>query len=163
MKYAGYMPNDFVNGHGVCVSLWVSGCPHHCPECHNQEMWDYNYGEEIPTDIQGQLIKAIVDNGIQRNFSILGGEPLCPENINFVADIIKAVRIAYPTITIFLWSGYTYSEILKMAENGGVIEDILHDIDVLIEGRYIKSLRDVSLPLRGSSNQRVIYLHDVDK
>lgn len=163
MKYAGYMPNDFVNGHGVCVSLWVSGCPHHCPECHNQEMWDYNYGEEIPTDIRGQLIKAIVDNGIQRNFSILGGEPLCPENINFVADIIKAVRIAYPTITIFLWSGYTYSEILKMAENGGVIEDILHDIDVLIEGRYIKSLRDVSLPLRGSSNQRVIYLHDVDK
>lgn len=164
MKYAGYMPNDFVNGNGVCVSLWASGCPHRCPGCHNQDLWDYNYGEEIPTDLKGQIVKAISANGINRNFSILGGEPLCPENIEWIADVIKAVRVAYPNIKIFLWTGYEYKEIMSMSYNGNnYIDDILHNIDVLIEGRYIESLRDISLPLRGSSNQKVIYLHEVDK
>ena len=92
MKYAGYMPNDFVNGEGVCVSLWTAGCPHRCPGCFNSEIWDYDNGKTVPNDIKGQIVKAISANGIQRNFSVLGGEPLSPQNREFVNDIIKIVK-----------------------------------------------------------------------
>ena len=111
MKYFGYMPNDFINGEGICVSLWTAGCPHKCPGCHNPEMWDKEAGRELPPNIRGKIIKAISENGIQRNFSVLGGEPLVDYNLAFVLDIIKAVRTAYPNIKIFLWTGYTIEEI----------------------------------------------------
>lgn len=153
MKYAGYMPNDFINGEGVSVSLWTVGCPHRCEGCHNADLWDYEAGMDVPSDIRGQIIKAISDNDIQRNFSILGGEPLCAENKDFVNGVIKAVRAAYPNIKIYLWTGYTMDEL--KGKNNEVINNILSNIDVLIDGRFILSERDIALPLRGSKNQRV--------
>lgn len=72
-KYAGLITNDFTNGSGTCVSFWTQGCPHHCPECHNPETWDFNGGQDLPNDIRGQIIKAICANGVTRNFSVLGG------------------------------------------------------------------------------------------
>ena len=72
-RYAGLIKNDFANGTGTCVSFWTQGCPHHCPECQNPETWDFNGGKELPTDIKGQIIKAICANNIIRNFSVLGG------------------------------------------------------------------------------------------
>lgn len=154
MKYYGYMPNDFINGENISVSLWTAGCPHRCKGCHNSEMWDYENGYEVPIDIKGQLIKAISANGLVRNFSILGGEPLSEKNRDFILTIVQAIRTAYPSIKIFLWTGYTIEELKNMEDKK--INSILENIDVLIDGKYDESLRDVTLELRGSSNQRIL-------
>ena len=154
MKYASLKYNDIVDGEGICVSLWTQGCPFHCEGCHNPETWDENGGIEVPTDIKGKIIKAISANNIKRNFSILGGEPLAPWNLQFVEEIITAVRATYPHIKIFLWTGYTL-EALK-EKNDNHINSILDKIDVLIDGPFILSQRDITLPLRGSSNQRIL-------
>ena len=148
--------NDIANGFGITMSLWTQGCPHHCLECHNPETWDFEGGHEVPTDIKGRIIKAISANGIQRNFSILGGEPLCKQNENLVNEIVTAVRTAYPNIKIFIWSGYTYQDLLSM--NSPVINSILEKCDVLIDGRFELENRDITLKLRGSSNQNIIDL-----
>lgn len=154
-RYAGLMTNDFSNGQGVCVSFWVQGCPHKCKGCHNPETWDFYGGKEIPIDIKGQIIKAICANGITRNFSVLGGEPLCSENLELTEEIIADIRIAFPSIKIFLWTGYTIEELKN--QNNNYIKNILNNIDVLIDGKYIQEKRDITLNLRGSTNQRILY------
>lgn len=159
MKYAGLMENDFSDGCGVCVSLWTQGCPHHCPGCHNPETWDFDGGYDVPDDIRGKIIKAISANNITRNFSILGGEPLCEQNLDFVLNIITAVRTAYPHIKIYIWSGYTFAELIERKDNR--IIDILKQANFLIDGKYIEDLRDTTLPLRGSSNQNIITLDEI--
>ena len=156
MKFAGLMENDFSDGEGVCVSLWTQGCPHHCPGCHNPETWDFNGGYDVPDDIRGEIVKAISANGIIRNFSILGGEPLCEQNLDFVLNIVSTVRVAYPHIKIFIWSGYTYKELLDNKDER--IKQILNQCDFLIDGKYMEELRDITLPYRGSSNQNIIEL-----
>ena len=146
MKYAGLMENDFSDGQGICVSLWTQGCPHHCPGCHNPETWDFDGGYEVPDDIRGEIVKAISANGITRNFSILGGEPLCQQNLDFVLNIVTSIRIAYPNIKIYIWTGYTFDELLQ--SNDERIIKILKQINFLIDGKYEESLRDITLPLR---------------
>ena len=148
MKYAGLIKNDIVNGEGVCVSFWTQGCPFKCKGCHNPQTWDFDGGKDLPNDIKGQIVKAISDNNITRNFSILGGEPLCPQNISLVRDILLAVKTAYPHIKVFLWTGYELEDIND--------ETILEKVDVLITGPYIEEQRDITLPLRGSYNQKIL-------
>lgn len=160
MKYAGLMENDIVDGEGVCVSLWTQGCPHHCPGCHNPETWDFEGGYEVPDDIRGEIVKAISANGITRNFSILGGEPLCEENLDFVLNIITSVRTAYPNIKIYIWTGYTFEELISKEDSR--IFKILKQANYLIDGPYIDELRDITLPLRGSSNQNIIKLDELE-
>lgn len=157
MKYAGLMENDIVDGEGICVSLWTQGCPFHCSGCHNPETWDFDGGYEVPDDIRGEIVKAISANGITRNFSILGGEPLCEQNLDFVLNILTSVRIAYPHIKIYIWSGYTLEELIEKKDDR--IIEILKRCNYLIDGRYEESLRDTTLPLRGSSNQNIIELN----
>ena len=159
MKYAGFMENDIVDGEGVCVSLWVQGCPFHCSGCHNPETWDFDGGYEVPDDIRGKIVKAISANGIIRNFSVLGGEPLCEQNLDFVLNIITSVRIAYPHIKIYVWTGYTFDELIERKDDR--ILKILKQINYLIDGRYDENLRDITLPLRGSSNQNIIELDKI--
>lgn len=154
-RYAGLNTNDFANGKGTCVSFFVQGCPHHCHGCFNPETWDFNGGKELPVDIRGQIIKAICANGITRNFSVLGGEPLCPQNRDGVNNIITGIRAAFPHIKIFVWTGYTLEEL--QAENNDSINNILNNIDVLIDGRYKEEEKDLTLELRGSRNQRILY------
>lgn len=158
-RYAGLNTNDFINGQGTCVSFFVQGCPHHCPECFNPETWDFDGGQPLPTDIRGQIIRAICANGITRNFSVLGGEPLCKENIDEVDSIITAVRTAYPHIKIFVWTGYTLEELQKISDKK--ISNILSQIDYLIDGPFIKDEKDLTLKLRGSRNQRILQ-HGLD-
>ena len=158
-RYAGLITNDFANGVGTCVSFWTQGCPHHCPGCQNPETWDFNGGKEVPTDMRGQIIKAICANDIIRNFSVLGGEPLCEENLDEVDKIITSVRMAFPQIKIFVWTGYVLDELVK--KNDERINHILSQIDVLIDGPFIEAERDITLELRGSKNQRILY-HGVD-
>lgn len=158
MRYAGLKKNDVVDcDSGICVSLWTQGCPHHCYGCHNPNTWSFDGGYEVPTDIRGQIIKAINDNGIKRDFSVLGGEPLCSENVEFVDDIVSGVRTAYPDIKIYLWSGYTIEELQEKRNKDTHLDNILKNIDILIEGRYKDELRDITLKLRGSPNQRILY------
>lgn len=155
-RYAGFMPNDFINGEDVCVSLWTQGCPHRCPGCHNPKTWDFEGGYPIPPNLAERIIKAISANGITRNFSILGGEPLCDENKDFVFQILSSVREVYPNIEVFLWTGYTWEELCEKKDS--TINKILEMTTTLIEGRYEADKRDITLPLRGSSNQRVMRL-----
>lgn len=156
MKYAGLKLNDCVDGEGITVSFWTQGCPHRCSGCHNPETWDFEGGLELPSDIRSQIIKAISANGIQRDFAVLGGEPLCMQNRELVNEIIGSVRAAYPHIKIYLWTGYTYEELLKL--NNSVINSILDKIDILIDGPFILEKRNLNLKLCGSENQRVINL-----
>lgn len=148
MKYAGLIKNDIVNGEGVCVSFWTQGCPFKCKGCHNPQTWDFDGGKDLPNDIKGQIVKAISDNNITRNFSILGGEPLCEQNIELVKEILLAVKTAYPHIKVFLWTGYELEDIKDTL--------ILEKVDVLITGPYIEEQRDITLPLRGSYNQKIL-------
>ena len=154
-RYAGLITNDFANGTGTCVSFWTQGCPHHCPGCQNPETWNFQGGKEVPTNIRDQIIKAICANGITRNFSVLGGEPLCDKNLNEVDKIITSVRTAYPQIKIFVWTGYILEELKK--KKNDKINHILSQIDVLIDGPFIQAERDITLELRGSRNQRILY------
>lgn len=150
MRYAGLIENDIVDSDdGICVSLWMQGCPHHCKGCHNPETWDFNGGIEIDREkLVENVINSLTQNGVKRNFSILGGEPLAEENLEDTLYIINRIRNKFPKIKIYLWTGYTI-ENLKIKD--------LKKIDVIIDGLYDEKLRDVSLPLRGSSNQRILY------
>ena len=152
-RYNAIIPNDVVNGKGVCVSFFTQGCPHRCPGCFNEETWDFEGGQEYNSSVKWEIIKLISANDIQRNFSVLGGEPLAEQNIEMTAEIVDAVRHAYPNITITLWTGYTYEELVK--NNSKSLSKILSEINVLIDGPFIESLKDLNLKLRGSSNQRI--------
>ena len=152
-RYSAIIPNDVVNGHGVCVSFFVQGCPHHCPGCFNEETWDFHGGIPYTPEVKWNIIKAITANNINRNFSVLGGEPLAPQNINMTWEVIDAVRHAYPNIEITLWTGYTYEELMVQPNEN--LLNILNTINILVDGPFIEKEKDLSLQLRGSRNQRI--------
>ena len=153
MKFAEINKNDFINGEGVCVSLWMQGCPHHCKGCHNKNQWNFDGGQEInKKELINTILSSINANNIQRNFSLLGGEPLAQKNIIDALDILKEVKKAFPTIKTYVWTGYTLEELLVLYE-----KNIFENIDVLIDGKFILEERDITLKLRGSRNQRILY------
>lgn len=157
MKYSAINKNDIVNGKGICVSFWVQGCPLRCEGCQNSSIWDFEGGKEFTSQTLQEILDAISANGITRNFSILGGEPLCEENLFLTTMIIEEVRRHYPDIKIFLWTGY-YWEDLNL--NDPHIKFIMNNIDILIDGPYEADKRDITLKLRGSSNQRILNMKD---
>lgn len=158
MRFAGLIENDLCAAPGISVTVFLQGCPHHCYKCHNPETWDFSGGKEFGLKEFEQLKKAISANGINRSLSIMGGEPLCNENLFTTEFIIKNIRIAYPNLPIYIWTGYTYEELTDLHDN--CIDLILSQADYLIDGRYIDKLRDTTLPMRGSSNQRIINLKE---
>lgn len=153
MRVAGLTKNDTTNGEGICVSLWVQGCPHHCKGCHNPESWDFNGGEQVNNwRLITQIAEAITANGIQRNFSILGGEPFAPQNIDDTYQILWHIKEKFPSIKTFVWTGYTLEQLQDLYE-----DTLLENVDVLIDGPFIKAERDITLKFRGSKNQRILY------
>lgn len=154
MRYSGLIRNDLAAAPGVSVTFFTQGCPHRCKGCHNPETWDFNGGKEFTIDVLNDIYKSIGANGIERNFCIMGGEPLCEENLLLTCMVIQNVRLRYPNIKIYLWTGYYYDQLLKM--NDPKIKLILDMIDVLIDGPYIEARRDITLKMRGSSNQSII-------
>lgn len=154
IRIAGINQNDFINGQGVSVSLFLQGCPFHCKGCHNPETWDSNGGKEYDEfELIDKIIYIIDKNGIQRNLSILGGEPLdTKEKREFIKLLIDSIKKEYPNIIICIWTGYQYNNI-KDDKN---LQYIFNNIDYLIEGPYIESERDVTLKWRGSRNQNII-------
>jgi len=155
MRYAAIKENDIVDGVGISVSFWCQGCPFHCPGCHNEHTWDFDGGiEEDKYVLIDRVVELIGKNGVERNLSILGGEPLCDPNKYFVADLIRKVREEYPEITIYLWTGYVIEKLQSM--NDGVINYILSEVDILVDGPFLIEERDITLELRGSPNQRIL-------
>ena len=154
MRYAGIIKNDFSAAPGISVTFFTQGCPHKCEGCHNPETWDFEGGEEVTHDTILEIIKAITANGLHRNLCIMGGEPLCPENQFLTNLIINSVKEKLPDTKIYLWTGYCL-ENLDMSNNR--VKSILEQVDCLIDGPYDKTKRDVSLFMRGSSNQRILY------
>jgi len=153
MKYANIKKHDIANGPGVRVSLFVSGCNHHCKGCFNSIAWDFNYGNEFTNETIDEIIKSLDKNYIE-GLSLLGGEPLEEVNQPSVLQLIKKVKETLPNKTIWLYSGFTYEEIIDMKTLE--IKDILNNIDVLVDGKFEIDLYDPALFFRGSSNQRII-------
>ena len=153
MRYSYLDGNDFVNGEGTSVSLWLQGCPHHCKGCHNPETWDLFGGTFIQyEELADKISDALNANGVHRNFSLLGGEPLAPMNIYYTNLIGYYVQLNHKDSKIYLWTGYTMEELNKMDKS---YRACLDWADVIIDGRYHESERDVALKLRGSKNQRI--------
>ena len=157
MRYSGIIHNDITAAPGLCVSFFTQGCPHHCHNCHNPQTWDFEGGKEFRPELLDEIVEALTANGIERSLCIMGGEPLCSENEFLTLLVIKTVKEKLPNTPIYIWTGYFYEELLK---KGGHMDQILEMADYLIDGPYIEDLRDITLEMRGSSNQRIIKLHD---
>jgi anaerobic ribonucleoside-triphosphate reductase activating protein len=155
MQYAELKLNDVANAPGVAVSFYTQGCPHCCPGCFNPGTWDFDGGKEFTTETLNTIIKGLTANGIKRSLCILGGEPLCEDNAFLTDLIITTVRKELPDTKIYVWTGYLYEEVQKNPNSH--IKNILNNIDCLIDGPFIEAEKDLSLTMRGSRNQRVIY------
>ena len=156
MKYSGIIFNDISAAPGLCVTLFTQGCPHRCPGCHNPETWSFDGGKEFTLDTMEEIINGLKAQGIQRNFCVMGGEPLCEENALLTYTSIQRVKMDLPETKIYVWTGYTLEELKQ--SNNLYIQECLKIIDVLIDGPYIESERDITLSMRGSRNQRIIDL-----
>lgn len=156
MKYSGLILNDIAAAPGLCVTFFTQGCPHRCPGCHNPETWSFDGGKEFTSDTLNQILQGLKAQNITRNLCIMGGEPLCNENLFLTYLIIKEVKEKLPEVKIYIWSGYTYEELLE--NDHPQMKTILRLADILIDGPFIKEKRDITLNMRGSSNQRIIDL-----
>ncbi len=158
MKYAGMIKNDIAAGQGINVTFFTQGCPIHCPGCHNPQTWDFNGGKEFTNDTLKEIITSLSANGIKRNLSIMGGEPLCQENLFLTTLLIDTIKNKYPDIKIYVWTGYLYEDLLK--RNESKTNWILNNIDFLIDGPFVQEQRDITLAMRGSKNQRILNLKE---
>ena len=148
MNYAAIKKTDIANGDGVRVSIWVSGCPIHCEGCFNKDLWDFTYGKPFTDDTIQEILTALEPSYIS-GLSILGGEPLCEQNYIEVTNLINKVRKKFGTKkTIWVYSGYTYSDLYSMKCD--------LDIDVLVDGKFVMKEKDLNCLFRGSRNQRLI-------
>ena len=161
MQYSGLILNDMSAAPGVSVTFFSQGCPHRCPGCHNPETWDFQGGKEFTADVLDEICEALMAQGVQRNLCIMGGEPLCPENIFLSNLVVRTVKERVPEAKIYVWTGYTFEKLVQ--ESNKHVMDLLSQADVLVDGPYIESLRDVTLKMRGSSNQRIIDLTEALK
>lgn len=147
MYYGKINKTDIANGTGVRVSLFVSGCSHKCKGCFNREAWNYDYGEPFTYKTIAEILEALAPDHIA-GLTILGGEPMDPENINTVAWLVLEARRKYPNKSIWIYTGYTWDMVKR---------DLVTDlIDVLVDGPFIEAQKDITLKFRGSKNQRII-------
>lgn len=158
MRYAGLIRNDLAAAPGVSVTFYTQGCPHRCKGCHNPETWDFEKGKEFTPQVLNEIYQALRANGVERSFSIMGGEPLCEENLLLTLMVLQNVKLRYPDVKVYIWTGYYYEDLLKMSDSK--IPLILELTDFLIDGPYMENQRDISLKMRGSSNQSIINLKE---
>lgn len=160
MRYNTIIPNDVSNGEGVCVSFFVQGCPHHCKGCFNPETWDPDEGQPFTQETKWEIIRLIGANGLSRNFSVLGGEPMALYNLEMTEEVVTAVRTAYPNIKIFLWTGFKLHDLIFT--NSHRIKSILSKVDYIIDEPFEEDKKDLGLKWRGSRNQHVWENHNGD-
>ena len=150
MNYLNILDCSIADGEGVRIVLFVSGCPHHCLGCHNPESWNFNAGKEF-TDSTLNKIYELLNRKYIDGLTISGGEPLSPQNKPQVLDICKSVKEKFPDKNIWVYTGYKLDD--------EQMEELKQYIDVVVDGEFIQNLRDITLPFRGSSNQRILRLN----
>lgn len=156
MNFAKIKPLDVANGPGVRVSIFVSGCEHACPGCFNREAWDFSFGESFSQETIDTII-AMLDKPHIKGLSLLGGEPFHSRNQAGLRDLVSQVRTKLPLKDIWCFTGYTVEEIIDESIPGSLESAaLLQDIDILVDGKFDQSLKDLTLKFRGSSNQRLI-------
>lgn len=161
MNYAVIKPRDIANGPGVRTSLFVSGCTHRCKGCFNEIAWDFNYGEPFTEKTQDIILNYLDENYVE-GLSLLGGEPFEPQNQRALVPFLKRVKDKFPQKSIWCYTGYTFEELMTEGKKGNceVTKDMMSKIDILVDGEFEESLKNLDLRFRGSSNQRII---DVQK
>lgn len=161
MNYGTIKSYDIANGTGVRVSLFVSGCRHHCKGCFNAPTWDFDYGDPFTRETQDKILKLLEPSYIE-GFSLLGGEPFEPENQPVLAQLLETIKAAYPQKSVWCYSGYLFDQ--DMVPGGKVYtpftDRMLSCIDVLVDGEFILEQKDISLQFRGSKNQRILHLEN---
>lgn len=161
MYYGNIKKYDIADGPGVRVSLFVSGCRHHCKGCFNSETWDFNFGQPYTQETEQEILEALKPPYIT-GFTLLGGEPFEPENQVVLVKLLRKIREVYPKLNIWCYSGYLYD--VDMIEGGKVYTDVTKEmlsyIDTLVDGPFIEAEKDLRLQFRGSRNQRIINLHE---
>ena len=157
MYYSTIKDCDIANGIGVRITLFVSGCTNHCKNCFQPQTWDFDFGEPFTEETEEKLLEMLKPDYIN-GLTLLGGEPMEPQNQRALVPFLKKVREAYPNKNIWCFTGFTY-EVLKTDGSHPrceVTDEMLSLIDVLVDGRYVDELKDLTLQFRGSSNQRLI-------
>ena len=160
MNYSGIIGSDIANGAGVRVSLFVSGCTHHCRGCFNESTWDFAAGRPFTSATEDFLL-AQLDHPWVAGLSLLGGEPMEPANQRVLAPFLRRVRERLPGKSVWCWTGCVYERDLAPSATGSrwrteVTDAFLAEIDVLVDGPFVLDLKDISLKFRGSSNQRIL-------
>lgn len=157
MNYAEIKYCDIANGAGVRTTLFVSGCRHRCPECFNAVAWDFTAGEPFSSEVEEKVI-ASLETPYVDGLSVLGGEPLEPENQEALLPFLEHVRTRVPNKSIWLWSGFTWEQITqgKGRARTPYTDRILSYLDVLVDGPFVQEQKDITLRFRGSANQRII-------
>ena len=148
-RYAGLITNDFANGVGTCVSFWAQGCPHHCSDCQNPETWDFKGGEEVSID---DVKKQIKELEYQEGVTFSGGDPMY--QIEAFIELAKYVHEC--NMNVWVYTGFTYEQLIKLSEKDSKYLDALKEIDVMVDGPFINDLKSFDVKFRGSSNQRII-------
>ena len=157
MNYALIKNCDIANGPGVRVSLFVSGCTHHCKGCFNQIAWDFDYGQPFTQDTVDEILDMLSPNYI-KGLTLLGGEPFEPQNQGALVDLLNQVKGKYPEKSIWVFTGYLFDKDILGGRIGqpDIIHEYLRNVDVLVDGPFIEEKKDLMLRFRGSSNQRLI-------
>ena len=157
MNYADIKKIDVANGEGVRVSVFVSGCNHHCKGCFNECAWDFNYGKEFSEKEEQQIIDYMNHDYIS-GLSLLGGEPLEPRNQEGLLPLVKKVKEKFPNKDIWCYTGFDFEKdvVEKMAKNNETTRELLKYIDIIVDGKFEEDKKDLKLQFRGSSNQKIV-------
>lgn len=157
MNYAVIKKFDIANGPGIRVSLFVSGCRHHCKNCFNKEAWDFSYGKPFTPEVEEEILSALEPESI-KGFSLLGGEPFEPENQEALAEFLEKLKQRLPQKTVWCYTGFLFDKQLLKGSVGKLdtVKKMLSNIDVLVDGKFVEELKSPDLIFRGSSNQRII-------
>lgn len=157
MNYATIKEKDIANGPGVRVSLFVSGCTHHCKGCFNEIAWDFDYGQPFTQDTVDHILDLLKPAHI-KGITLLGGEPFEPQNQPALVDLLRQIKATYPEKSIWAFSGYLFDKDIQPGKLGdpAVTAEFLSYLDVLVDGRFVEEKKDLTLRFRGSSNQRII-------
>lgn len=157
MNYATIKNCDIANGPGVRVSLFVSGCTHHCKGCFNQEAWDFHFGKPFTQETIDRIL-AMLAPGYIRGLTLLGGEPFEPENQGPIVELLRQVKATYPEKSVWAFSGYLFDRDILPGKlgNPAITREYLGYLDVLVDGPFVEAKKDLALRFRGSSNQRLI-------
>ena len=157
MNYAIIKNCDIANGPGVRVSLFVSGCTHHCKGCFNEVAWDFDYGQPFTQETINTILDMLKPSYV-KGITLLGGEPFEPQNQPAIVDLLRQIRERYPEKTVWAFSGYLFDKDILPGHLGdpAITREFLSYVDVLVDGRFVEEKKDLTLRFRGSSNQRII-------